>query len=189
MTRFAAIPFVALLLTTSVALGQDREEVKNLGSPEPIVSPVLASISKDGSTIHTSQKIDLNCNYYRWWDEDVVTAFADPVFTCTLMSATLSVEFGDVDFYGRDAFNAELDVVQFGPGSLDVLKGYDQSWEEMSWDVKDRLQANTASEIEFAVNVDAVHTSDHWAVYLCSARLETTWSCPIPPPVIEEEIR
>ena len=220
MKRMAIVGVVGFMLTSSLAFGQDVPTENNESMAEPIVgemevyeSDATRSVllpkapepipSIPSSTTSTYQSIDMNgncdcddgdmnCGYYRWWDDDVVTAFNDPDFAgCVLTSATLSMKYGDVDFYDQGAFNAELDVVQFGPGSLDVLKGYNNSWEGASWDVKDRVSANTGDFIDFAVNVDAVHTYDYWAVYLCEAVLQTDWCCgtncpvPVPPNTID----
>ncbi len=185
MLRLRAIPFVALMLGSSLAFGQDKQTEKDdRRCGEPIVGEVIAAKTHSYDTMYeyyidTAQPIDLDSDCYRWWDDDVESAFWAPYFSgCRLLSATLTMKFGDVDFYDQDAFHAELYVVQFGPGSLDVLKGYNNSWEGMSWDVKDRIPTNEdVMDIAFAVNVDAAHDYPHWAVYLDTALLNTHWGC------------
>jgi len=122
----------------------------------------------------TQQIIDLDSDNYRWYDEDVNTAFVDPNFPgFILQSARLCITYGDVDFTSYPAYTPELDVVQFGATSLDILPGNNGETLTKCWDVKSRLWKNTNTNIPFIINVDAAHNINHWAVYLHRASLST----------------
>jgi len=132
--------------------------------------------------IETYQTINLgdrNGQYaYRWYNDDVNTSFVDPDFRqCRLTDAELCLEYRDVDFYDQPATNAEIDVVQFGPYAIDVLKGKNNEERTACWDVRSQILNNSASAIPFVIDVDATHDRYYWALGTRKATLTTSWQC------------
>jgi len=124
--------------------------------------------------VSTKQVIDLDSDNYRWYDEDVDTAFVKPNFPgFALQSARLCISYTDVDFTSHPAYTPELNVVQFGDASLDILPGNNEETLTKCWDVKSRLLKNTNTSIPFIINIDAAHNINNWAVYLHQAVLST----------------
>ncbi|HEB94368.1 MAG TPA: hypothetical protein ENI94_13095 [Gammaproteobacteria bacterium] len=157
---------------SAVQLG--KISVKRGGVEQRIAGASSLSAALKSCTFSTSQDMDLDETNYRWHDEDVDSAFADPNFAgYKLQSAKLCIKFTDVDFYSATAYTPELDVVQFGSTVLDILRGSDKETREQCWDVKSRLQENAGPNIPFIVNVDAAHSRNYWAVYLHYAKLTT----------------
>jgi len=133
--------------------------------------------------LSTRQVMDLDSKNYRWHNEDVNDTFIDPNFNATtLQSATLCIKYQDVDFTSASAYTPELNVVQLGNTTLDILPGNDGETLTKCWNVKSRLQKNTSASIPFIINVDAAHSSPYWAVYLHSAVLSTCHVSPVIPP-------
>jgi len=154
---------------------------KNLTENSSVSSKL--SIRSGYCDLSTRQTIGLDSDNYRWHDEDVKTAFFDPDFPrSTLQSARLCITYKDVDFTSHSAYTPELNVVQFGATTLDILPGNDGETLTKCWDVKKRLQKNTHSKIPFIINIDAAHDVPHWAVYLHQAVLSTCHASITPPP-------
>jgi len=135
--------------------------------------------------VSTRQVIDLDSDNYRWHNEDVNTAFVAPDFPeFALQSARLCISYSDVNFTSPTAYTPELNVVQFGDTSLDILPGNNGETLTKCWDVKSRLKKNTNINIPLIINIDAAHNINNWAVYLHQAVLSTcqnnltitTWS-------------
>ncbi len=188
MKRFFMLPVAGLMLATSLAFSE--EGPTNVDKPRcsVAVGATLCAKNPDTGEVTCSQPIDMDGDCYRYWNDDVRAAFDNYDVNCFFDSATLSVTFRDVSFYGQSAANAELDVVEFGT-ALDILRTSSDSWTTTSWDVSDRFRAATGETISFAVNVDAGHCYDYWGVFLDRAILTTHWSCGCPPPDGEDDIR
>ncbi len=148
--------------------------VKRGGVEQRIAGASSLSAALKSCALSTSQNMDLDGKNYRWYNEDVDKAFADPNFVgYKLQSAKLCIKFTDVDFYISTAYTPELNVVLFGSTVLDVLRGKNNETRTQCWNVTSRLQGNTNSNIPFIVNVDAAHSRPYWAVYLDYAKLTT----------------
>lgn len=196
--KIALFVLFCFLFSVPVAIAQDFNVLKGTapfeekGSFDVEEKSVRESdATKAGRIITTTETIYLGgpgCyDGYRWFDDDVNTWFFCPDYPgCKLLSATLSVRFCDADFYDQSAFTAELDVVQFGVGSIDVLKGYNNQFNNMSWNVVSQILSNNEDTIPFVINVDAVHNSNWWAVTIHWAKLVTVWWCEDAISVIDE---
>ena len=184
MKRLTMLPIAGLMLAGSLALADEAPKPVDKPNCSVAIGQTLCAKNPTTGEVTCSQFIDMDSGCYRYWNDDVQAAFDNYDVGCFYDSATLSVTFRDVNFYGQSAANAELDVVEFG-SALDVLKTNIDGWDTMTWDVTDRFRAATGDTISFAVNVDAgycYNDPNYWGVFLDKAVLTTHWFCGVTPP-------
>lgn len=180
-----AKPFKDSTNNSAAKLGKmiiERNRVeKNL--TESFSLPSRLPAPRERCDLSTQQVMDLDPKNYRWHNEDVNKAFADPDFPgFRLTSARLCIKYRDVDFTSYPAYTPELDVVQFGRTTIGILPGENGQTLTKCWNVKSRLQQNTRTNIPFIINVDAAHSRKYWAVNLHRAVLSTCHTASIQPP-------
>jgi len=160
--------------SSSSAVKREEMTVERGAVEQNFTESLTVLPSSKTCNISTRQVMNLHPENYRWHNEDVNDSFVDPNYIGhTLKSAKLCIKYNDVDFTSTYAYTPELNVVQLGSTTLDVLPGNNGKTLEKCWDVKPRLQQNTRANIPFIINVDAAHDINYWAVYLHHAKLST----------------